>query len=125
MKNESDSIKKYNLSDLLVNTRKFKDFLDSCKKKNLISEKKALMEELITNLQEKQISKNALALTEYLNNCAFAIIFSDFEVELFFEIKHFNPDLQKNMASCSCLHRYTPNICRLHNNRLCLGLLYW
>ena len=97
MKNESDSIKKYNLSDLLVNTRKFKDFLDSCKKKNLISEKKALMEELISNLQEKKISKNDMALTEYLNNCAFAIIFSDFEVELFFEIKHFNPDLQKNI----------------------------
>ena len=55
------------------------------------------MEELIKNLQEKKISQNALALTEYLNNCAFAIIFSDFEVELFFEISHFNPDLQKNI----------------------------
>ena len=86
MKNDSESIKKYNLSDLLVNTRKFKDYLDLCKKKNLLSEKKSLMEELIKNLQEKKISQNALALTEYLNNCAFAIIFSDFEVELFFEI---------------------------------------
>ena len=97
MKNDSESIKKYNLSDLLVNTRKFKDYLDFCKKKNLLSEKKSLMEELIKNLQEKKISQNALALTEYLNNCAFAIIFSDFEVELFFEINHFNPDLQKNI----------------------------
>ena len=97
MKNDSESIKKYNLSDLLVNTRKFKDYLDFCKKKNLLSEKKSLMEELIKNLQEKKISQNALALTEYLNNCAFAIIFSDFEVELFFEISHFNPDLQKNI----------------------------
>ena len=97
MKNDSESIKKYNLSDLLVNTRKFKDYLDLCKKKNLLSEKKSLMEELIKNLQEKKISQNALALTEYLNNCAFAIIFSDFEVELFFEIPHFNPDLQKNI----------------------------
>ena len=97
MKNDSESIKKYNLSDLLVNTRKFKDYLEFCKKKNLLSEKKSLMEELIKNLQEKKISQNALALTEYLNNCAFAIIFSDFEVELFFEIKHFNPDLQKNI----------------------------
>ena len=97
MKNDSESIKKYNLSDLLVNTRKFKDYLDLCKKKNLLSEKKSLMEELIKNLQEKKISQNALVLTEYLNNCAFAIIFSDFEVELFFEIPHFNPDLQKNI----------------------------
>ena len=97
MKNDSESIKKYNLSDLLVNTRKFKDYLDLCKKKNLLSEKKSLMEELIKNLQEKKISQNALALPEYLNNCAFAIIFSDFEVELFFEIPHFNPDLQKNI----------------------------
>ena len=97
MKNDSESIKKYNLSDLLVNTRKFKDYLEFCKKKNLLSEKKSLMEELIKNLQEKKISQNALALTEYLNNCAFAIIFSDFEVELFFEIDHFNPDLQKNI----------------------------
>ena len=97
MKNDSESIKKYNLSDLLVNTRKFKDYLDLCKKKNLLSEKKSLMEELIKNLQEKKISQNALALPEYLNNCAFAIIFSDFEAELFFEIPHFNPDLQKNI----------------------------
>ena len=97
MKNESESIKRYNLSDLLMNTRKFKDYLEYCKKKNLISEKKSLMEELIWNLQDKKISKNTLALTEYLNNCAFAIIFSDFEVELFFEIPHFNPDLQKNI----------------------------
>ena len=97
MKNDSESIKKYNLSDLLVNTRKFKDYLEFCKKKNLLSEKKTLMEELIKNLQEKKIFQNALTLTEYLNNCAFAIIFSDFEVELFFEINHFNPDLQKNI----------------------------
>ena len=97
MKNDSESIKKYNLSDLLVNTRKFKDYLEFCKKKNLLSEKKSLMEELIKNLQEKKIFQNALTLPEYLNNCAFAIIFSDFEVELFFEINHFNPDLQKNI----------------------------
>ena len=94
MKNDSETIKKYNLSDLLVNTRKFKDYLENLKKRNLISEKQSLMEELILNLQDKKISQNTLALTEYLNNCAFAIIFSDFEVELFFEILHFNPDLQ-------------------------------
>jgi len=97
MKNDSENIKKYNLSDLLVNTRKFKDYLDYCKKKNLISEKKALMEELILKLQDKKISQNTFALTEYLNNFAFIIIFSDFEVELFFQIEHFNPDLQKNI----------------------------
>ena len=57
MKNESESIKKYNLSDLLMNTRKFKDYLEYCKKKNLISEKKTLMEELIWNLQDKKIFK--------------------------------------------------------------------
>ena len=97
MKNDSESIKKYNLSDLLGNTRKFKDYLEYCKKKNLTSEKKLLMEELIQNLQDKKISQNTIKLTEFLNNCAFAIIFSDFEVELFFEISHFNPDLQKNI----------------------------
>ena len=97
MKNESESIKRYNLSDLLMNTRKFKDYLEYCKKKNLISEKKALMEELILKLQDKKISQNTFALTEYLNNFAFTIIFSDFEVELFFQIEHFNPDLQKNI----------------------------
>ena len=97
MKNDSENIKKYNLSDLLVNTRKFKDYLDYCKKKNLISEKKALMEELILKLQDKKITQNTFALTEYLNNFAFTIIFSDFEVELFFQIEHFNPDLQKNI----------------------------
>ena len=49
MKNDSETIKKYNLSDLLVNTRKFKDYLENLKKRNLISEKKSLMEELIPN----------------------------------------------------------------------------
>ena len=40
MKNESESIKKYNLSDLLMNTRKFKDYLEYCKKKEFNIRKK-------------------------------------------------------------------------------------
>ena len=95
MKTDSESIKKYNLQDFLINTRKFKDYLDYCKKKNLISEKKNLMTELIKNIQNKKNVQNSLSLTEHINNCAFAIIFSDFEVELFLEIDNYNPDLLK------------------------------
>ena len=95
MKTELENFKKYNLSDFLVNTKKFKDYLEYCKKKNLISEKKALIENIIKTLQDKKNSQNTNIITEYLNLCAFAIIFSDFEVELFFEIEHFNIDLQK------------------------------
>ena len=97
MKTELENFRKYNLSDFLVNTKKFKDYLEYCKKKNLISEKKALIENIIKTLQDKNNSQNTNTITEYSNLCAFAIIFSDFEVELFFEIEHFNPDLQKNI----------------------------
>ena len=97
MKTELENFRKYNLSDFLVNTKKFKDYLEYCKKKNLISEKKALIENIIKTLQDKKNSQNTNIITEYSNLCAFAIIFSDFEVELFFEIEHFNPDLQKNI----------------------------
>ena len=97
MKTELENFRKYNLSDFLVNTKKFKDYLEYCKKKNLISEKKALIENIIKTLQDKKNAQNTNIITEYSNLCAFAIIFSDFEVELFFEIEHFNPDLQKNI----------------------------
>ena len=97
MKTELENFRKYNISDFLVNTKKFKDYLELCKKKNLISEKKALIENIIKTLQDKKNSQNTNIITEYLNLCAFAIIFSDFEVELFFEIEHFNPDLQRNI----------------------------
>ena len=97
MKTELENFRKYNVSDFLVNTKKFKDYLELCKKKNLISEKKALIENIIKTLQDKKNSQNTNIITEYLNLCAFAIIFSDFEVELFFEIEHFNPDLQRNI----------------------------
>ena len=97
MKTELENFRKYNLSDFLVNTKKFKDYLEYCKKKNLISEKKALIENIIKTLQDKKNTQNTNIITEYSNLCAFAIIFSDFEVELFFEIDHFNPDLQKNI----------------------------
>ena len=97
MKTELENFRKYNLSDFLVNTKKFKDYLEYCKKKNLASEKKALIEKIVKALQDKKNSQNTNIITEYSNLCAFAIIFSDFEVELFFEIEHFNPDLQKNI----------------------------
>ena len=96
-KTELENFRKYNISDFLVNTRKFKDYLELCKKKNLLSEKKALLENIIKTLQDKKNTQNTNIITEYSNLCAFAIIFSDFEVELFFEIEHFNPDLQKNI----------------------------
>ncbi len=104
MKTELENFRKYNLSDFLVNTKKFKDYLEYCKKKNLTSEKKALIENIIKTIQEKRKtlqdkknSQNINVITDYINLCALSIIFSDFEVELFFEIEHFNPDLQKDI----------------------------
>ena len=104
MKTELENFRKYNLSDFLVNIKKFKDYLEYCKKKNLTSEKKALVENIIKTLQEKRKTlqdkknfQNMNVITDYINLCAIAIIFSDFEVELFFEIEHFNPELQKEI----------------------------
>ena len=97
MKTELENFRKYSLSDFLVNTKKFKDYLEYCKKKNIISEKKDIIDRIIKTLQDKENSQNANIITGYQNLCALAIIFSDFEVELFFEIEHFNLDLQKTI----------------------------
>ena len=97
MKTELKNFRKYSLSDFLVNTKKFKDYLEYCKKKNIISEKKDIIDRIIKTLQDKENSQNANIITGYQNLCALAIIFSDFEVELFFEIEHFNLDLQKTI----------------------------
>ena len=104
MKTDLENFRKYNLSDFLVNIKKFKDYLEYCKKKNLTSEKKALIENIIKTIQEKRKtlqdkknSQNSNIIIDYINLCAFAIIFSDFEVELFFEIEHFNSELQKDI----------------------------
>ena len=97
MKTELENFRKYSLSDFLVNTKKFKDYLEYCKKKNIISEKKDIIDRIIKTLQDKENSQNANIITGYQNLCALAIIFSDFEVELFFDIEHFNLDLQKTI----------------------------
>ena len=97
MKTELENFRKYKISDFLVNTKKLKDYSEYCKKKNLISEKKSIIDRIIKTLQDKNNSQNTNIITEYQNLCALAIIFSDFEVELFFEIEHFNPELQKTI----------------------------
>ena len=95
MKSEIENYRKYNISDFIVNTKKFKDYLEYCKKNNLIVKKKELMENLVQTLQSKDNCQNTNSVSELTNLCVFAIIFSDFEVELFFEIEHFNPELQR------------------------------
>ena len=97
MKTELENFRKYSLSDFLVNTKKYKEYLEYCKKKNLISEKKSIIDRIIKTLQDKKNSQNTNTITEYQKLCPLAIIFSDFEVELFFEIEHFNPELQKTI----------------------------
>ena len=97
MKTELENFRKYKISDFLINTKKLKDYSEYCKKKNLISEKKSIIDRIIKTLQDKNNSQNTNIITEYQNLCALAIIFSDFEVELFFEIEHFNPELQKTI----------------------------
>ena len=99
MKSELEGFRKYNLQDYLVNVKKYKDYLDYCKKRNLTSEKKSLMESIIKAIQDKTLVQNRTLIENYINLAALEIIFSDFEIELFFEIKNFNPDLQNMILS--------------------------
>jgi hypothetical protein len=55
----------------------------------LIDEKKYIMAKIVTIANDKSNSKSQNIINEMTILCILAIIFSDFEIELFFEINHF------------------------------------
>ncbi len=63
----------------------------------MIDEKKYIMTKIGNVVNDKSNSKNQNIINEMTNLCILAIIFSDFEIELFFEINHFGPNFQKTI----------------------------
>ena len=97
MKSQLNRYRQYNISDYLLNTNKFKEYLQFCEKNNLTKEKKYIMENLFRTLKFKENNKNTKLFSELQKLCIILIIFSDFEVELLFDLEDFNPELQKNV----------------------------
>ena len=99
MKSQINKYRQYTISDFLINTKKFKDYLNFCLEHNLIKEKKYLMDNLLRHLLLKENCGKPKLLSELRKLCTFIIIFSDFEIELFFEVNYlvFNPEIQKKI----------------------------
>ena len=55
------------------------------------------MENLVNSTNDKSASDNQKIIRDMTNLCVLAIIFSDFEIEMFFEIENFSPNFQKNI----------------------------
>lgn len=97
MKSQLNKYRQYTISDFSLNTSIFKEYLQFCEKNNLIMEKKYIMENLIRTLKFKENLGNEKVLVELKNLCILVIIFSDFEIELLFNLEYFNPDIQKKI----------------------------
>ena len=99
MKSQINKYRQYTISDFLINTKKFQDYLNFCLEHNLIKEKKYLMDNLLRHLLLKENCGKPKLLSELRKLCTFIIIFSDFEIELFFEVNYlvFNPEIQKKI----------------------------
>ena len=97
MKSQLNKYRQYTISDYLLNIDKFKEYLQFCEKNNLIKEKKYIMENLFRTLQLKENCGNEKLLSELRRLCVLLIIFSDFEIELLFDLEYFNPDIQKKV----------------------------
>ena len=99
MKSQLNKYRRYTISDYLINTTKFKDYLNFCLEHNLKNEKKYLMDNILRNLQLKENSEKPKILTELRKLSTLIIIFSDFEVELLFQMNYliFNPESQKKI----------------------------
>ena len=100
MASKLENFRQYNISDYLINQKIFIDYLSFCKGNNLKAEKKNILENLVrTILNCKQNNGSNQSINELTNLCALSIIYSDFEVEFFFDYQFFNQDLQKSILN--------------------------
>ena len=123
MKSELNKYRQYTISDYLFNTNKFKDYLLFCQKHNLKKEKKYIMEYLnrTISIKIKDNGGNKL-LSELKNLCILTIIYSDFEIELLFDLDCFNPEMQKNIFND--IKNYLNNNNDVNNEEIKLYLNY-
>ena len=97
MKSQLNKYRKYTVSDFLLNINIFKEYLQFCQKNNLKKEKKYIMENLFRTLKEKGSSQKPSP--GLIKLCILLIIFSDFEIELLFDLEYCNPQTPKMILS--------------------------
>ena len=71
MKSQLNKYRQYTISDFLINTKKFKDYLNFCLEHNLIKEKKYLMDNLLRHLLLKENCGKPKLLSELRKLCTF------------------------------------------------------
>lgn len=104
MRNDLDYYRKFQLRDYSLNTKKFKEYCEYCKKSENTSEKKRILESIITHTNTVSISndiKKKELLEGLTNLSANAIIYTDFEIESFLEIPNFSINFQKQILISS------------------------
>lgn len=99
MKSQLNKFRQYTITDYLINKNKFKDYLLFCKEHNLKNEKRYLMDNILRTILLKENIEKKKLLSELQKLCAYIIIFSDFEIELLFQLSYlaFNPEVQKKI----------------------------
>ena len=55
------------------------------------------MENLISTANDKSTANNQTIINDITSLCVLAVIFSDFEIEIFFDINNFSPNFQKTI----------------------------
>ena len=54
------------------------------------------MENLISTANDKSTANNQTIINDITSLCVLAVIFSDFEIEIFFDINNFSPNLDRS-----------------------------
>ena len=101
MKSQLNKYRQYTITDYLINKNKFKDYLLFCKEHDLKNEKKYLMDNILRTILLKENIEKKKLLSELQKLCAYIIIFSDFEIEILFQLSYltFNPEFQKKFLT--------------------------
>ena len=99
MKSQLNKYRQHTITDYLINKNKFKDYLLFCKEHDLKNEKKYLMDNILRTILLKENIEKKKLLSELQKLCAYIIIFSDFEIEILFQLSYltFNPEFQKKI----------------------------
>lgn len=100
MRNDLEYYRKFSIPDYCLNAKKFREYCEFCKKTENLSEKKRIIENLVNYANTVSISntsKKKEIIDNIVNLCSNAILNSDLEIEILFEIENFSINFQKQI----------------------------
>lgn len=100
MRNDLEYYRKFSIPDYCLNAKKFREYCEFCKKTENLSEKKRILENLVNYANTVSISntsKKKEIIDNIVNLCSNAILNSDLEIEILFEIENFSINFQKQI----------------------------